>query len=271
MRRIRKRHILAACGCAAAVWCVWSLLSDSPPSGALRGSPEPDGTWVATFNVNFERVSPETVSALLALDADVVFLQETHGDWRSIIEQSPLVLAYPHRFFLDRPSEGGMGVLSRHPLRDVSVSEPSVVQFPAVCLRVDTPTGALAVLSLHLLPPLDEQGSLWWGYWTTPPQRLAELEHHLSCGGLGPFDLIVGDLNEGEGPTLSALEDAGFVESQRVHSPPEPTWHWDVGALVLRGRPDHILVSDALRVAAVQVVTAQGASDHAPLRVQVAR
>ena len=264
-RRLRRRHLLlgAVLGIGAAV-TAWAW-PPAPPSGALRGAPHPDGIWIATFNMNFERLDPDTVAAVAALEADVVFLQETHAGWQA---QLAALTSHPHQRFLDAPAEGGMGVISRFPLGPLVVSAPAEARFPATCLDVETPRGTLSALHLHLLPPLSADGSLLVGYHTTPAQRLAELEAHLGCGS-GQHDLVLGDLNEGEGPTTARLAAAGFAEVQRALGPPEPTWRWETGLVPLRGRPDHIFTGPRLHVAAAQVVLDSGASDHHPLRAQV--
>jgi len=264
---VRRRYLLlgaliglGACG-AELAGVFWT----APPSGVLRGVPDPDGLWVATFNMNFERVDASTVAAVAALEADVIFLQETHADWQA---QLSSLSSHPHQRFVSAPAEGGLGVVSRLPLGEVVVSSPPGVRFPGACLDVETPQGRLSVLHLHLLPPLSDSGSLLVGYLSTPEGRLAELVAHLGCGG-GGHDLVLGDLNEGEGLTTARLAAEGFTEAQRAIGPPEPTWGWDAGPGTLRGRPDHVFVGPRLEATAAQVVLRGGASDHHPLRVQV--
>jgi endonuclease/exonuclease/phosphatase (EEP) superfamily protein YafD len=261
---MRRRHLLlgAALLFGLSIALAWPL---PPPSHALRGTPTEDGLWVATFNMNFERLDPATVAAITRIEADVIFLQETHADWQA---QLSALSSHPHQHFIPAPAEGGLGVVSRHPIDLVSTSSPEGVRFPGACLDIEAPQGRLSVLHLHLLPPLSDSGSLAVGYWTTPQNRLTELKSHLRCGG-GDFDLVLGDLNEGDGPSIDHLSAAGFVESQRALKPVESTWRWETGLGTLRGRPDHIFVGPRLRATAAQVISDSGASDHHPLRVQV--
>ena len=272
---IRRRYLLGLgllAGLAAGA--VWLVLPSPPPSGRLRGTPRPDGLWVATFNLNFERPDAATVAAVAALDADVVFLQETHADWEARLTAGLPPDRWPHRRFLHAPAEGGMAILSRYPLSNVAQSHAPGGRFPAACLTVTAPQGPLSALHLHLHPPLSEEGSLLTGYFSTPPRRRAEVEAHLQgCGGRGGrFDLVLGDLNEGEGPSTAWLATvAGLTEAQPRLPPVEPTWRWETAVSTLRGRPDHVFVGAGLHIAAVQVVLDSGASDHHPLRVQVYR
>ena len=263
---VRRRYWLALCGLAflaglaLLAGSVLSGPSDVAPTGERRGRPSPGGLWVATFNLNYELVDPATARALDAVEADVRFVQESHPAWEALLPASE------HRFFLEHPAEGGMGVLSRLPVH-IELSDPEGVHFPASCVVVETADGPLRVLHLHLLPPLSEDGSLLEGYFTTPPARLDELRAHLAqCPAP---DLVLGDLNEGDGPSTRHLEELGFVEAQRAVGEPDSTWSWPVGPLTLRGRPDHIFVGPRLEVRATQVHLERGASDHHPLRAQV--
>lgn len=256
--RVRRRYRLLMVGGLGLVGLGVAWQPDGPPTGVQRGEPVGDGLWVGTFNVNFEYVDPST--AAVVEGADVWFLQETHAAWEALLPEAP------YRSFTRHEREGGMGVLSRFPVLAVP-SAPAGVHFPGSCVEVDTPGGLLRVLHLHLLPPLSEDGGLLEGYLATPPARLAELDAHLvACPSP---DLVLGDLNEGDGPSTARLAELGFVESQVALGAPDTTWSWSTTLGTLRGRPDHVFVGPRLRLYAVQVGLERGASDHHPLRAQV--
>lgn len=248
--------LLAAFGC-----------DDPPPGGALRGAPVDEGLWVLTYNVNFEQRSDATVDAIAGADADLVFLQETHAEWEASLRER-LASRYPVMIFRHDEAEGGMAVLSRHPITERRHERSPDGAFPSWCVTASTPLGDLDVLHVHLRPPLDEDGSLFFGYFTTRQARADELRHHLGCFTDAP-DVVAGDFNEGEGASVDALSALGLREAQRAHPPLERTWTWQTSAGEMLGRPDHVFVGPALRVAAVQVIE-QGGSDHRPLRVQLA-
>ena len=243
---------LAACGDEAA-----------PVYGATRGA-APDGAlWVMTYNVNFEMPSDATVEAIREADADVVVLQETHEDWEARLARG-LGDAYPHTLFRHAPAEGGMAILSRYAVEEVAYLPSPAGAFPAWCVSLETPLGALDVLAVHLHPPLDEDGRLLVGYFTTGGTREAELRQHLRCFESTP-DLVLGDFNEETGDAVRHLEALGLRQAQVAVGPPERTWTWITGGVELEGRPDHIFFGPALAARAVQVVP-RGASDHRPLR-----
>jgi endonuclease/exonuclease/phosphatase (EEP) superfamily protein YafD len=249
--------LLACAGCEA-----------EPAAGLLRGTPGEGALWVLSYNVNFERPSQATVDAIGEIDADVVFLQETTGPWEELL-RAGLADRYETILVHDAEREGGMTILSRHPIEERAVSESPLGAFPAWCVTIDTPLGALDALAVHLHPPLDEEGSLIVGFFTTDEKRSQELTHHLECFEDAP-DLVVGDFNEGSGGALEQLASLGMLDAQEAHPPLEKTWSWEHWATELQGRPDHVLAGGELRVSAVQVVQA-GASDHRPLRAAIQR
>ncbi|MCA9606914.1 MAG: endonuclease/exonuclease/phosphatase family protein [Myxococcales bacterium] len=238
----------------------------APPSGAVRGAASSDAIWVLSYNVNFERPSDATVRAIDEADADLVFLQETHERWERSIRRR-LESRYPTILFRHAPGEGGMAILSRYEIVEARHETARGGAFPAWRVTARTPLGDLDVLHVHLHPPLDEDGGLVVGYFTTSDARTREILHHLSGP---PPDLVLGDFNEGEGPAITQLESLGMRQAQAAHPPLELTWSWDTGTAELEGRPDHVFVGPAYRPTAVQVML-RGGSDHRPLRVAIER
>jgi len=183
---------------------VGSGCEELPPGGDVRGTPEPDAIWVTTYNVNFERPSEETVRAIVEADADVVFLQETNEAWDALF-QPELGDRYPHVSALEAQREGGMTLLSRYPIAHQEERTPTRASgFPASCVTVSSPIGELDVVHVHLHPPLDGDGRLLLGYFTTGPIRRDELESHLECFDGDP-DLVLGDFNEETGAAVRYL------------------------------------------------------------------
>jgi endonuclease/exonuclease/phosphatase (EEP) superfamily protein YafD len=233
-------------------------------------APIPSGPrlTVLTYNVNFEQYDPATVAAIATADADLVVLQETNARWEAEVRRT-LADRYPTIRFEAHEPDGGMGVLSRFPVTPIAWRPSPVGKFPAWCLAVETPHGPLNVLALHLHPPLDEEGSLLAGYFTTSGARLTELTDHLGCFA-GPPDLALGDLNEGEGDAVDLLVARGLSDAAEALPPAVRTWRWDTPIWELEGRPDHVFHGPGWAPAAVDVLEL-GASDHRPLRVTLAR
>ena len=218
---------------------------------------------VLTYNVNFELYHSSTVDAVLAANADVAFLQETTSRWETMFRPAISEL-YPYVEFRMADPDGGMAILSRLPFHTEDWRPSPVGKFPAWCVRVDTALGELAVLMVHLHPPLDENGLLT-GFFTTSDERLIEVRGHLGCFGRPP-DLAVGDFNEGEGEALDAVGAVGLTDAALTQLPLARTWEMQVGGQILRGRPDHVFAARRYAPVRVEVLEA-GASDHRPLLV----
>lgn len=250
---------------AIAGW--WLDDDDVEGTGATRGADRGATLTVVTYNVCFERPDPATADAIAELDADIVFLQETNAVWKALLEER-LAERYPVRLFHEHDPDGGMAVLSRHPVLSERVQPSPAEAFPAWCLRLSTPEGSVDVLSVHLHPPLQDD-SLVAGYFLTGDDRHREIVAHLQCFD-GPPDLAVGDFNEEEGDAVSHLEQLGMQQSQLAHPPAERTWRWPTPYGELSGRPDHVFVGPDWTVDRVAVPLV-GASDHWPVLAAVRR
>ncbi|MEQ9317665.1 MAG: endonuclease/exonuclease/phosphatase family protein, partial [Polyangiaceae bacterium] len=162
---------------AVAGW--WLDDDDIAGTGEVRGDDRGRALTVLTYNVCFERPDPATAEAIAALDADLVFLQETNAAHAALLEER-LAERYPVRLFHEHVPDGGMAVLSRYPVLDEEVRPSPARAFPAWCLRLETPDGPIDVLSVHLHPPLHDD-RLVAGYFMTGDVRLREFFAHLGC------------------------------------------------------------------------------------------
>ena len=268
---MRRRHA-AGIGlgviAAASAMAYAALAEPEPVYGRRRGEAPEDALWVVSYNINFERPDRSSVEALAAIEADVIFLQETHPEWEALLREG-LGARFAHMEFRHADAEGGMAILSRYPIAERAYAPSPEGAFPAWWVTLETPLGHIEALHVHLHPPLGEDGRLITGYFTTGERRERELRAHLSLAPRAP-DLVVGDFNEGSGEAVSALEALGLRQAQTALGPPERTWSWDVDVTELEGRPDHVFFGAALEVAAVQVHQT-GASDHRPLRAALVR
>jgi endonuclease/exonuclease/phosphatase (EEP) superfamily protein YafD len=250
----------------AALAVVIAACAEPPPPPTAP--PEGPGLTVLTYNVNFEQFNPATVDAIRAADADIVFLQETTAQWETAL-RAGLADVYPFIELRHHDPDGGMGVLARVGVVTRAWVPSPVGKFPAWCLTLDTAAGSLDVLHVHLHPPLDENGSLVRGYFTTSDDRLLELQAFLQCFD-GPPDLAVGDFNEGEGDAVALIEANGLRDAASAHPPVSPTWRWETGFWTMEGRPDHVFAAPPLHPRSVRVIEA-GGSDHRPLLVDLVR
>ncbi|MFN2506032.1 MAG: endonuclease/exonuclease/phosphatase family protein, partial [Acidimicrobiales bacterium] len=116
---------LAAAGCAAHVALMVPALRPAPdaPPVPATGFDSPILT-VATANGLYDNTRPRQWGpAMLALDADVLAVQELSAHVHRALRRAGVDDRYPHRAVYEREGSGGAGLWSRHPLRDVRAVE----------------------------------------------------------------------------------------------------------------------------------------------------
>src|SRR6186997_1192815 len=93
-----------------------------------------------TYNVNFGIPGDgPTLAAIESGRADVVFLQEINKPWVDSL-RATFAATYPHMAFYPRGGAGGIGVMSRRPIRDQQLipREQDGGWFPALRLILDS-------------------------------------------------------------------------------------------------------------------------------------
>jgi endonuclease/exonuclease/phosphatase family metal-dependent hydrolase len=221
---------------------------------------------VVTYNVNVVGAPEGVVGFLSEVRADVVCLQETHAGWEYVLRRQ-LSGDYPHQLFHHAPGVGGIAFLSRFPLHKPEIMLSEKAWFPAFYVRSTTPLGEVAILNLHLRPPLSEKGCVsLWAMLVTPGVHLEEIETYL--GRIDPDvpTIVAGDFNEHDrGKACKRLERDGYVNALRLFDRKSPTWRWPLWlGLELKNRYDHIFVGPQLECTGARVFDLR-ASDHEPV------
>jgi len=230
----------------------------------------PTGVRVATYNVNFGMAGDaETIELIRGLGADVVFLQEINQKWARAIRRE-LGDAFPHMKFRDHSwPAGGQAVLSRLPLGDEIWKQARDGHFPVWRVVIESPLGALQVLSVHLDPPSLRAKHNGWlaAYQDSQEVHVRELTAHLRHLAPAVPALVVGDFNEDvNGKAIAWLRERGFVPAIDEFV---PTWEWRTRGGTVRWQLDHVLYGPGLRVLDAAVVDG-GNSDHQPVVVTIA-
>jgi endonuclease/exonuclease/phosphatase (EEP) superfamily protein YafD len=245
---------IAAVGCASA-----------PRRTAVDARLDQPHITVMTFNVNYGMSDdPATLDAIADASADVILLQETTPAWESVI-RTRLGELYPDITFKHHGGAGGLGVLSRLPVKSVEFL-PAENWFPAAKVLLDTPLGPLQLLNVHLRPPISDSGSVVSGYFATPPVREREIESFASSLDANIPTLIAGDFNEKDnGRAVRWLRERGMRTALPEFQPQAKTWHWQTSIVTLSGRYDH-LIYDARRLQPLRVEVCRAwNSDHFPV------
>jgi endonuclease/exonuclease/phosphatase (EEP) superfamily protein YafD len=258
--------LVATAGCSRASLASWDAgvgteAAHAPPlaRGHLR---------VLSFNVNYNLADDDEVVAIVRdVDADLVLLQETTVGTERVLAQA-LGHRYPHRFFEHRDLAAGMGVLSRHPLRERRVIEPAPGGwFPALYVVADTPEGPVEAIDVHLRPQVSDSGSVVSGIFTTSSARGAEARALVPRLSPELPSVVAGDFNESRsGAAITHFRGVG-LERAAIDG---PTWRWSTSLGELRAELDHVLVDAGLEVVRAERLE-RGRSDHLPLVVDLRR
>jgi endonuclease/exonuclease/phosphatase (EEP) superfamily protein YafD len=227
---------------------------------------------VMSYNLNFGVAGDEgTIDLIRTGGADLVFLQETNEPWERAIRDR-LSDVYPHIAFRHASRRaGGLGFLSRYPLRLEQYEESPIGWFPAWRAVVDGPLGLVQLLNLHLRPPGRDGGSYLRGYMTSQGPRLEEARAHAALLDPALPAIIAGDFNEdAHGRSVRFLAERGFDSALPRFHQAAPTWRWETPMGLVRWQLDHILTDRILEAKAAWVMDG-GASDHLPVLARVAR
>lgn len=243
------------------MWLAWMALA-SVTACAPRRAPEPERTELTamTWNLYFQASDQPGVEEVLAqVDPDLLMLQETTAAWQARLEG-----LFPYQHWVPGPEAGGgVALLSKYPLESVTIHTVPGARFPAQRALIQTPSGPIEVLNLHLIPPFGPRGSLITGFFRTKRPRYREIQALLE---LGVPDLACGDFNASEREaSVSLFEKAGMVSALPEYAPGQHTWHGP-GDKDFHWRIDHCMVGPAWQTTSAQVLEV-GPSDHYPLWV----
>ena len=241
--------------------------SHAPARQARAPGPQPV-LRVMTYNVNFGIPGDgPTLAAIEAGKADAVFLQEINTAWiRSL--RATFGEAYPHTAFYPRVGAGGIGFMSRLPIRAQKLIAPEGDGwFPALRLVLDSPLGAVQVLVFHLRPPVSDGGSFVAGHFSSPAIHEKEIARFCESLDRALPTLVVGDFNEEpDGRAIAYLARAEWKMKSALpeFAPGRRTWYWPTALHTFEGQFDHLIYDVRLEPLSAEVMEA-GRSDHFPV------
>lgn len=175
---------------------LWPHLRAAHAAEAPR--PAAPGRSAATANLLFHQDGQAAaVAAATATAADLLLLIETQPATREALRGDP---RWPHQAWENPRRVGGIGLLSRWPMRARATELADAV---AIDARVDAPEGSLRVIALHTWSPRD-------GRRVARNRRQLEELAGLAATEPGPL-LVLGDLNATPAtPGFAALREAGL-------------------------------------------------------------
>ena len=229
-------------------------------------APEGKSLKFVTYNVNMQGHAPRVTEFLQKIDADIICLQETHGQWESFLREH-LTGQYPHMSFHNTAGGGGISILSKHPQSEQQVIRSEAGWFPALYAKVSTPIGEIGVLIVHLKPPVSDKGSVTaYAILKSPETHLGEMKEFFDkLESKAPL-IVAGDFNEDEsGKACQWLIGRGYIESLSLFDRKSHTWIWRTKpGIVLKNRYDHIFVNQQFQCTGAGVFQVK-ASDHEPV------
>jgi endonuclease/exonuclease/phosphatase (EEP) superfamily protein YafD len=243
---MRERRFLLLAPFAALPWFTAARMLPASDDG-MR-----DAFVIVAANVNLANRDPAPLAAWLrAQPVDVVMLTELTPRYADALATA-LADVYPHRAFAPEDSPFGIGLLSRHPLRDVARRD-SADGIPALGAEIETADGKIRIVAAHPMPPLAT-------HWHDERDRLLRA---LAGDTADTATVVAGDLNAT--PWSTALIGAARAGLFRATGS-APTWpRRHVGIPI-----DHVLASAHWR----RGETARGpdiGSDHLPVRATLHR
>jgi endonuclease/exonuclease/phosphatase family metal-dependent hydrolase len=231
---------------------------------------------VESYNVECGKHSDATIiDAVGAGDADIVFLQETTPEYEAVLRRR-YSRRYPHqRYQHNAPNSGaaGLAVLSRFPVLDRGHHPAPHGWHPAWHVEVETPSGPIQILHVHLRAKLSGRGNDLLALLLVGDDHLREITHFMRWSVRDKPTLVIGDFNEEpDGAAVRWLEARGYRNALPLFRPDQHTWRHPFLGGELRQTLDHILFDRAFEPLDARVIGA-GRSDHLPVvaHLQVAR
>lgn len=255
----RDRPAAALAAFAALCHAGWVGPTLVPASRA--GVAEAPPVRVVAANVLYVNQTPEALlEELLAVDADVLVLEEVSPRWIELLTSGRARAAFPYRDLIAREDAFGIAILSRHALERSELVD--LVGVPMLDATVRVGATELRVFGVHTLPPVDGAYAEVWR------AQLAALARRVRAVD-GPL-VVAGDFNATlfhEG--LRELEAAGVADvhaaTGRGLASTWPNGVFPAPPIAL----DHVFVSRHLAPVAVREGVGAG-SDHRPLIVDLA-
>lgn len=236
----------------ASLAALLSALPGASPWPAPRGEAR---LRVLTANVLMVHPDPDALlDELVALDADVIALQEVSPAWADALQRRAALGPWRWRRVIPQEDSFGIALLARLPAQ---IEEVDLLGVTALRATIEVDGRPVEILNVHTLPPrLDDYTERWHAQM----DALADMvvEH--------PAPIVVlGDLNATRHhPSYRRLLRAGLRDAH-AEVGRGWAWTWPNGVFPLPPlRLDHVLVNAPLRALAVREGEGRG-SDHRPV------
>jgi endonuclease/exonuclease/phosphatase family metal-dependent hydrolase len=227
---------------------------------------------IQSYNVEAgDHFDPATIGAVGKNRSDVVFLQETTPEFEVVL-RAEYGDEYPYQLYqhnLPNAGAAGLAVLSKFPVADSGWHPGPSGWHPAWHVMVDTPSGKLQVLNLHLRSKHTGNGNVVESYLSSSDDHLYEIELFVKECSTGLPTIVLGDFNEGlGGVAVRYLEDRGYRNALPLYRPGQHTWQGSSVANQFTQTLDHVLFDGSFEPLNAWVSNV-GGSDHLPVVVHL--
>jgi endonuclease/exonuclease/phosphatase family metal-dependent hydrolase len=246
---------LATSACATA-----GPATKAPPAVHLANSP---ALTVGTYNCFVGTRDPrQTVAVIRKMHADVIALQEVTPERAAVLSER-LAPFYRYRAF-----EGGLGLVSRYPLRKVRFERSSRGLNGFLLAEINFHHRRLQLVNVHLDPlrtwTLSSRLALPLQLWRQPAIHRAELQQVFAY--LTPHlpITLMGDFNRATDGAIDDLRSRGYIDSfaaVTAHADRVPTLHYSMMGMSAGKRVDFIFHDRSFRTNASKVIKGEP-SDH---------
>ncbi|MBN8526419.1 MAG: endonuclease/exonuclease/phosphatase family protein [Planctomycetes bacterium] len=238
-----RRTVVGAACLALYAAALWPHLAAAHTGTA----PPPRSPAHTAVSANLYIACPDHAPALAVVTAsepDLLLLIETRAEDRAAMRDDP---RWPHQSWQTPRTVGGIGLLSRWPMRAKAVALAGAT---AIDARIDTPDGALRVIGLHTWSPVGSTRN------ATNAAQLLELAGLVETEP-GPL-LVLGDLNATPStPGLRRLHAAGLHPPSGGEVRTWPSWLGPAGIAI-----DHVLARH-LALGGAEAIDLPGSDHHA--------
>lgn len=222
-------------------------------------APAPNGPRVRVLasNLYLGQGDVKTVVELVReLDVDVLNLVELTPEAADDLNRAGLSELLPHQVFQPVEAGRGSGVASRHPLVELDLAGPALLQHPSA--RIDLGSTAVEVIACHPVPPTSD-----------PTAWKSEIGGLPAAPSDGPIRILAGDFNATlDHGTLRRLLRTGYRDAAaRRGAGLRHTW--PTGGWWPRVTIDHVLADRRATVLDYRVLDVPN-SDHRAVYAELA-
>ncbi|RCW40156.1 endonuclease/exonuclease/phosphatase (EEP) superfamily protein YafD [Halopolyspora algeriensis] len=242
-----------------ALGVVTAILALSVAPRAIPDEPVPvrgEPVTVLSVNVYFGKADPARIVELVRRHGvDVLGLQELTPQLVTALDEAGLAEVLPHRVFEIRPDAAGAGIVSRYPLRELSLVRRTTMSQPSTRVDLPGPRDMEFVAAHPTIPVGDGTASTW-------RREIAALPPPVS-GRQEPARVLAGDFNATlDHSPLRNLLGRGYADAAEVTGNGlQPTWPMNGRPLVPPVTIDHVLVSGGTVVRGYRTFAVDG-TDH---------